>query len=267
MKLFLLVGPELDDYWLETLDPVLRSPQVEVVGACIDAQEPEPLLRRTRAELRKGRGGFVIVMAFRNLTRRGAHRSTADYLRENGVDVLETVDLYAQDTIAYIRSRDPDCLFRNAFGLIREPVLSLAPKGVISYHHGDIRHYRGQPVAFWEIHNGEREMGVTVQILCDKLDAGKIVVERSVPVRATDSWRALERRAYALSSSMALAACLLLADPSFTPSSLPESELGALYTLPNLKQWLVAQWRVTLRRLGFPIGRRRRAEPDSGAHT
>lgn len=36
---------------------------------------------------------------------------------------------------------------------------------MLSYHHGDMRRYRGQPPGFWELYNGEREIGVTVQRL------------------------------------------------------------------------------------------------------
>ncbi len=260
MRLFLLVGPTLDDFWLEVLEPLLESREIEIVGACVDRRPPAPRLRKLRSEVRKGRGGYVVVMAANSLL--GRHRCrarpAAEYLREHGIDALETDDLYSTGTLSHISARRPDCMFRSGFGLIREPVLSMAPKGVISYHHGDIRRYRGQPVAFWEIYNGERELGVTVQVLSPRLDAGKIVVERAVPIRRSDSWRALERRARAASTSMVLAACLLLADPGFAPTVVPDAQLGVLYTLPTLRQWLTAQRRVLTRRLHAAIGSCRR---------
>ena len=32
------------------------------------------------------------------------------------------------------------------FGIVKEPLLSLASQGILSYHHGNMRKYRGQPV-------------------------------------------------------------------------------------------------------------------------
>lgn len=249
MTLLLLMAPMLDEFWIEVLQPLFDSPKIVIVGACVQQHVKTSLLSRLRHELRRGRGGYVLVMALKTLLRSSkGRRPTADVLRAHGITVREVDDLYSEQTLAFIRAQRPDLLFRNGFGIIREPVLSLAPKGVISFHHGDIRRYRGQPVAFWELHDGEPRMGVTVQVLSDKLDGGKIVVERSVPILPRDSWRTLEQRAYAVSTPLIDEACRLLADPAFTPTTVPADELGALYTTPNLRQWLRAQGRIAARR-------------------
>ena len=59
-----------------------------------------------------------------------------------------------------IARRTPDVLLRiGGFGIVKEPLLSLCRAGVLSYHHGDMRRYRGQPPAFWELYHGERSIG------------------------------------------------------------------------------------------------------------
>jgi len=249
VRIFLLASPALDDFWTGVLDPVLSEPRIEIVGACVDAAKPVPILTRLRRELEKGRGAYVLVMAVKLVTRTLTERGvpTVSYLAKRGIPVREVDDLYADDTLAFIRGTRPDCIFRFGFGLIREPVLSLAPKGVISYHHGNIRSYRGQPVAFWELLAGEAEMSVTVQVLSEQLDAGKIVVEKPVPIEPTDTWRALERRAFSVSQGMIREACLLLARSDFEPEVVPEEELGELYTTPNFRQWATLQARVLMR--------------------
>ena len=251
MRLFLLASSRLDEFWTSVLDSLVAEPKVEIVGACIDARKPVPIGRRLRREIDKGRGAYVAVMAVKLLARALNDRSTAThpYLRERGVPARDTNDLYGPETLEFIRGTAPDCIFRFGFGLIREPVLSLAPKGVISYHHGNIRRYRGQPVAFWELLNGESEMAVTVQVLTEQLDAGRIVVERPVPIGRTDTWRALERRAYDTSRSMVREACVLLDRPGHVPELVPENELGALYTTPNFREWATLQRRVLARRI------------------
>ena len=45
---------------------------------------------------------------------------------------------------------------------------------ILSFHHGDPSKYRGRPAGFYEILNDEKKIGIIVQKLSNKLDAGKI---------------------------------------------------------------------------------------------
>jgi len=254
MKVYLLAPPTVDEFWRAVLDPMFSASDIDVVGAAIDVRPSPPACAKLRRELRKGRGGYVLVQALNTVRRRAPAASTAAYLRAWNIPFDEVTDLYSAETLAAMRATQPDCLFRFGFGFIREPVLSLAPKGVLSYHHGDIRRYRGQPVGFWELLHGESEMGVTVQILSERLDAGKIVVERHIPIHAGDSLGSLERRAFDESTGLLYEACRLLAENGFVPLRVPEEELGALYTTPNLRTWLALQARVAARKTRVAVG-------------
>ena len=257
MRLFLLTAATLDDFFAEALASVLDASDIEVVGALLEVPRETSMRRRLRGELRKGRGGYVLVMGAGRVARRFHAGGTpaGPFLEARGVPTWPARDLYAPEALAQIRATEPDCLFRSGFGLIREPVLSLAPKGVLSYHHGDIRRYRGQPVGFWELFNGEAEMKVTVQILSAELDAGRIVLEQPLPIRHGESLRSLEGRAYRLSAHMLLEACRRIDRSGFEPEVVPEQELGDLYTLPNLRQWLLLHARVLRRKARGPVRR------------
>jgi methionyl-tRNA formyltransferase len=174
-------------------------------------------------------------------------------MEARGVPAWPVKDLYAPESIELMRGVSPDLIFRSGFGIIREPVLSLAPGGVLSYHHGNIRRYRGQPVAFWELYRGEREMTVTLQILAEQLDAGQVVAERVVPIHRTDSWRRLERRAYETGVEMLKDTCVSLSRDAAAPIAIPAGELGDLYTLPNFRQWSTLQGKVLARRMLAPL--------------
>ena len=45
----------------------------------------------------------------------------------------------------------------------------------LSFHHGNPSKYRGRPAGFYEILNGEKTVGIIVQELTNKLDAGKVL--------------------------------------------------------------------------------------------
>ena len=249
MKLFILSSAELDSFQIRVLRWLFCEPGIEIVGACVDSRPERSKPNKVWRDLRKGRGGYVLVKGVNTLLRRTRRpiASALDYFSAQRVPVLETEGLYDRETLDFIRRQEPDCIYRSGFGIIREPVLSLARKGVLSYHHGDLRSYRGTPVGFWELYHGERRLGVTVQMLVEKLDAGRIVSEMDVPISPSASWRSLERLAYAVSDRMLLEACLRLDGDEFELEHVPDEELGKLYTEPNLRQWCTLQAKVAVR--------------------
>lgn len=246
MRLALLLGGSLSPFNRDVLAPVLADPAITVTGAVVDRRAPRSRADKLRRARRSGRGGFVLVMAAEAM-RRPPETDSRAAMEEHGVPVHETSDLYDDATVAFLRAAQPDALFRAGFGIVREPILSLAPHGVLSYHHGDLRRFRGLPPAFWELYRDEREMGVTLQVLAPELDAGRVVAEAFVPVERTDSWHSLRERAYARSVGLVHEGCLALDRPGFSPQ--PVDRLGPLYTTPTLRQWSKLQLRVALRRL------------------
>ena len=252
MRLLILAPPTMPAFDQRVLAPILKDPSIQIAGAVIDAKPPKPLGRRLREELKRGRGGFVIVMALNKVLSRSDTNTAIPsdvYFKDLNAPIHRTPSLYDPATLAWIRAHSPDALYRIGFGIIREPILSIAPHGVLSYHHGDIRRYRGQPPAFWELYHGEPVMGVTVQQLDAGIDCGRIVAEAAVPVHRKDSWRCLNDRAYAASYDLLHAACRSLQTPTFTPTSVPADQLGRVFTTPNLRQWLGLQFKVLFRRL------------------
>ena len=249
MRILLLCDSVLSAFDLSVLDEICRHSQLQIVGAVINAKQKPGAMQRVKRELRRGRGGYVIVQIASKLFRRSNEKSkaAAEYCKERGIPSTAATSLYNEQTLAWMRAQAADVMFLRGFGIIREPVLSLTPFGVLSYHHGDLRKYRGGPPAFWELYNGEKEMGITMQILDEGLDTGTIVLQRSVGIKKSDSWKALRMRAYEASVSMAAEALLKLA--STGPVKAPEGAKGRLYTLPNLRQWLYLQLEVVLRKL------------------
>ena len=71
--------------------------------------------------------------------------------------------------------RSFDIVLKFGMGLLRVPGDDALSVPILSYHHGDPDQYRGRPAGFWEMNDGTRVMGQVVQIIGDKLDAGKVV--------------------------------------------------------------------------------------------
>ena len=54
--------------------------------------------------------------------------------------------------------------------------------GSINIHQGLTPYYRGGPPVFWELYNGEREIGATVHFVESKVDTGEIIAQETLPL-------------------------------------------------------------------------------------
>ena len=136
----------------------------------------------------------------------------------------EVVDSYCSDL---------DILVRFGFGIIRGDVLTAPTHGVFSYHHGDIREYRGRPAGFWEFMNGEPRIGVTLQQLTDELDGGRVIQLQEFEIEESDTYQEMMHTAYDGSIDMLADAVSSIQQENFDPSK-PDT-LGDLYTAPDWK--------------------------------
>jgi len=68
-----------------------------------------------------------------------------------------------------------DVLLRHEFRIIKGEILNIPKHGIWSFHHGDNDINRGGPPGFWEIVFNQPVTGVTLQILTEELDGGKVV--------------------------------------------------------------------------------------------
>lgn len=84
-------------------------------------------------------------------------------------------DYFSNEVIKEIQSYDADIILRFGFRILRGDILHSAKFGILSLHHGDVDTYRGGPPAFWEVFHNYPVTGVSLQILSENLDAGKII--------------------------------------------------------------------------------------------
>ena len=68
-----------------------------------------------------------------------------------------------------------DVILKFGMGLLRVPEGDRLPVPILSYHHGDPDRYRGRPAGFWEMVDGQGTMGQIVQVIGNRLDAGRVV--------------------------------------------------------------------------------------------
>lgn len=114
-------------------------------------------------------------------------------------------------------------------GLLRVPPDLSVP--ILSWHHGDPEHFRGRPAGFWEILTGHPVLGQMVQVIGNRLDAGRVVAFAETRI-VRHSWRATLVEAFR-HSPLLLGPAL---DNVASGRSLVKLTTGQNYRLPGNRQ-------------------------------
>ena len=105
----------------------------------------------------------------------GSECTTQALLGQTNIRLEEVESLNSDSTLNIVLAYQPDIGLSLAAPILRRALFSLPKHGTLNLHKGSVPHYRGMPPAFWELWNGEREVGCTVHQVDDKLDAGAVV--------------------------------------------------------------------------------------------
>ncbi|MDG1328721.1 MAG: formyltransferase family protein [Flavobacteriaceae bacterium] len=249
MKIGLLTSSEMSDFNLKTLKNIVTDSNFLIKVAIIDKRPKLSLKQKLIKNLKRGRGGYILVMAFqRFFSKKSYSISTVEYCSNNHIEIIETKKPYSNTTIEKIKEYDLDVLIlTGGFGIVKKKILNITTLGVLSYHHGDMRKYRGMPPAIWELYNNEEEMGVTVQILSEGLDSGIPIEEKKIKISKKDTLKKLQKRASDESIDMLYKAVLKLSKKDYKPIKI--DKFGKVYSLPNFRQWIILKMKLLFRRL------------------
>lgn len=151
------------------------------------------------------------------------------------------------DTVEQVAER-ADIAVRFGFGFLVGDILTELDYGVLSYHHGDFREYRGQPPGAWEFIHGRDEAGITLQRINEKLDGGEVVSMKRISIENARTHSEIRELLYQNSEDM-LATAISKIENGQTDFEVID-DLGPLYTIPSgipALQFLVKELRGYVR--------------------
>lgn len=125
----------------------------------------------------------------------GKPRSVAALAARAGVPVRILTSINDESYLRTLRERGVDVLLSvSAPEIFRAAALGAAPH-TINIHNGKLPFYRGMMPTFWALLKGEPAVTITVHTMVEKLDAGQVVAEYTVPISPRDSQFDLSARA------------------------------------------------------------------------
>lgn len=114
--------------------------------------------------------------------------SVADLAAAHGVPVLLRNRPDDEELMTRLKEADPDVIVATNWRTWIPPrVFNLPRHGTLNVHDSLLPSYAGFSPLIWALINGEKEVGVTAHMMTDQLDAGDIVLQRSVAVGDRDT--------------------------------------------------------------------------------
>ncbi|MEV7271752.1 methionyl-tRNA formyltransferase [Streptomyces bacillaris] len=145
--------------------------------------------------------------------------SVADLAEKHGIPVIIR-NRPDDELLDRLEEVAPDIIVANNWRTWIPPeIYNLAVHGTLNIHDSLLPAYAGFSPLIWALINGEPEVGVTAHLMDEELDAGDIVVQRSVPVGPTDTSTDLFHRTVDLIAPVTTEALGLIASgqTEFTP--------------------------------------------------
>jgi folate-dependent phosphoribosylglycinamide formyltransferase PurN len=160
---------------------------VSVVGVFIELQRPptRSFAEKIRRSLKYDGFWGTVGKPFRPWPPNGSvpQDATEETASKLGVPVHHVCDYHAAEAIEQMNAAGADLGVIFGTNIIKESVFSIPRLGSINLHQGLVPYYRGGPPVFWELYNGESEVGITVHRVAAKVDAGEVVLQETVPLR------------------------------------------------------------------------------------
>ena len=134
---------------------------------------------------------FRLIIFFENLILR-AQKKHVDHLRKFYIKNIVKKEIkirlieknkYHKKDLNYVKNKKFDIFIRCCVNVLNKDFLNITKHGIISFHHGDYKKYRGSPAGFWEVFNKEKKTGFMLQKINRDLDFGNIILDGFVQTK------------------------------------------------------------------------------------
>lgn len=186
---------------------LLRSDQLEVVGVVCSTRVLSKRYGHLRAAWRQIRRSglryatylFAVTDVYRFVQRVLRRPTLRDRAKHVAIPVLETNDINADESVAWLRAMRPDFLVSAHFNqLIKPNVLQLPTQACVNLHPSLLPANKGVDPAFYALLRQEEVAGITVHVQDEAFDTGGILHQQRVSIEADDSLLVLNTRLFSL---------------------------------------------------------------------
>ncbi|MDF1838221.1 MAG: formyltransferase family protein [Planctomycetota bacterium] len=192
--------------------------------------------------------GLLTITALPKVLARGAiFRRLRATCKRQGIPFQRSENVMAPESLEFVRAFAPDVIVSLCHQILKEPLISMAPLGIVNVHPGLLPDFRGIQPYFWELSEGSARAGATLHLIEDEgVDTGGVLGHTSFP---TTPGMSVQLNYYLTIQCAArlLPACLeALQNGELTPEVQTEGQ-GAYFRWPDSEAF------ARLRAAGHPL--------------
>lgn len=113
---------------------------------------------------------------------------------ELGLQVIQIASLKDPEFVSRLGAIAPDLMVVVAFRILPREIFTIPKLGTFNLHASLLPKYRGAAPINWAIMNGEPETGVTTFFLDEKVDTGKMILQRKMEIGENETAGELSQR-------------------------------------------------------------------------
>jgi folate-dependent phosphoribosylglycinamide formyltransferase PurN len=116
--------------------------------------------------------------------RRRKWLTTDQLVKKHQLKVHDTTNINSKKTIEALKNFKPDVIVSLYFDqILKKEAISIAKSATINMHPGILPKYRGIWPNFWKLYNNEKNAGVTIHTMIEKIDEGDIIAQIQYPIK------------------------------------------------------------------------------------
>jgi methionyl-tRNA formyltransferase len=199
-----------------------------------------PIVQRLHEEF-----GILGVVASKPKPRgRGLRTSlpkVAQWAKDAGLNVYTPVDPNSDDFIDLLLQIAPDLFVLSAYGhILSRRLLKVARLGGINVHPSLLPRYRGAAPIQRAIMAGEEKTGITIFLMDEKIDHGKMLTQQEISIDGDDTYGLLAEKLAELGADM-IGPVLRAVESGNSPTTEQQNE-EASYAPKLKKEELIIDW-------------------------
>ena len=133
-----------------------------------------------------------------------------EYALQEGIEVLQPLKLRDEFFVERLKNLNADIFVVVAFRMLPKSVWSIPSKGTFNIHGSLLPQYRGAAPINYAIINGDKETGLTTFMIDEKIDTGKIILQRKCEISNTDDVGILHDKLMFMSESIVVDTCNII---------------------------------------------------------
>lgn len=152
--------------------------------------------------------------------------------RRYGFPVISTRDINSPEVQKFVKDKKPDYIVSALLlQVLKKEMLLLPSKGAINFHPALFQEHRGVFSSFWALMRNKKESGATVHFMDEKLDNGKIILQRNFFLHPSDSIHSVNDKSARLGGNLLVKALVKLKRKR--AQAFWVKKMGRLFTMPD----------------------------------